>query len=184
MKRFSTIAIAAMLIFALNGSKASVPTGTFGLNAEFASDASELSLLFVASPDIELGFGIGFQSTSMTGDNLSDEAKEAETSYGFNIYGLYYLSHGDVNPYITLSVGYFVPYKETEGSTEYTFSEVDISAAFGGQVFLTKNFAVYIEAGFNYNVMNTTAKMSNVETDFGKNFMRLFTSAVGASLYF
>lgn len=184
MKRFTTIALAAMLFFAVSVSKSQVPVGSFGLNAEYGSEANELSLLYVLSHNIELGLGIGFQSTSLTGDNLSDAQKEAETSYGINVYGAYYLSRGDVNPYITLAFGYLVPFKEVIENTEYTFTEIDISAAFGGQVFITKNFAVYVEAGFNYNVLNTKAKLLSIETDTGKNFMRLFTSAVGASLYF
>jgi hypothetical protein len=182
MKRFTTLALAAMFIFAISESKAQVPAGSFGLNAEFGSSAEELSLLYVLSHNIEIGLGIGYKSTSMSGDGFDNA--EAVTEMGFNIYGAYYLSRGDVNPYVTLYLGYFMPPDETEAGTEYTYSELNISAAFGGQVFISKNFAVYVEAGLSYNTMSTTGKSGSTELSYSLNVMNLFTSAVGASIYF
>jgi hypothetical protein len=177
MKKFATLALAAMFLFAISESKAQVPAGSFGLNAEFGSSAEELSLLYVVSHNLEIGLGIGYKSTTPTGDGVTGDAV---TEMGLNIYGAYYLSRGDVNPYITLYLGYFKPPTQGSGTTETTFSDIDISAAFGGQVFLAKNFAVYVEAGLNFTMSSQT--VNDVTT--GTNIMNLFTSAVGASLYF
>lgn len=177
MKRFTTLALAAMFIFAISESKAQVPAGSFGLNAEFGSSAEELSLLYVLSHNLEIGLGIGYKSTTPTGDDVEGDAV---TEMGFNIYGAYFLSRGDVNPYITLYLGYFMPPTEGSGSSEITYSNIDIAAAFGGQVFIAKNFAVYVEAGISFMMENRTAN----DKTTGQSIMNLFTSAVGASLYF
>jgi hypothetical protein len=143
-----------------------------------------LGLLYVLTPSIEIGVGLEFQQTSLSGDGLTDVEKEARSTVGFNCYGLYFLSHGDVSPYLTLGLGYTIPPKETQGIKETTFNVIDVSFAFGGQAFITKTFAVYIEAGINYNTSSITEKEGTSEVKQSENLLRLFTSAVGASLYF
>ncbi|MFA6571070.1 MAG: outer membrane beta-barrel protein [Bacteroidota bacterium] len=190
MKRFTTfivtIFVTTFLLFAVTEAKDTgfPPAGTFGLNAEFGFDANELGLLYVLSPSIEIGVGLEFQQTSLSGDGLTDAQKESKSTIGFNCYGLYFLSKGDVSPYLTLGFGYTIPPKETQGTIETTHSVLDLSFAFGGQVFITRNFAVYVEAGVNYNTASSTAKAGNTESKYSENLLRLFTSAVGASLYF
>ncbi|TAL70110.1 MAG: hypothetical protein EPN82_05725 [Bacteroidetes bacterium] len=185
MKRCSiliTALIAVIMLFCYNESKAQLTPGVFGLNTEFGTGASELSMLYTLSNNFEVGLGVGYSSE---GGKDGDKTRDSKSTIGINAYGAYFLSKGDVNPYLTLYVGYMIPPKEKSGENETTYNTIDVSFAFGGQVFVTKNFAVYIEAGLDYNIASSTEKIPNVP-DYTKstNIMSLFTSAVGASLYF
>lgn len=182
MKKLSTffaVVFSAILLFGFSEAKAQLIPGTFGLNTEFGSGASELSMLYTLSNNFELGLGVGFES-------VSQEGSDAQSTIGVNAYGAYFLSKGDVNPYLTVAAGVMMPPKETSAQGETTFNNMDFSFAFGGQVFVTKNFAVYVEAGVDYTIESAKFKPTGggSESTSSTNFLSLFTSAVGASLYF
>lgn len=126
-----------------------------------------------------MDIGFGYLSIAV------DEA-DASNTMSIGISGKYFLTNGEVMPYITGGFSYTqVPTIETSNST-IEGNMLTVLGAFGVQAFMnnSKTIALFIQMGFGYNlgtidntVGNTT--MSNEQTN-----LNLGGSAIGATIYF
>ncbi len=182
IKKLFQASLLAVVFFVATQSYAQLPVNTLGISASFASPSNMAGIIYTLSNNMELGVGILFNSESYSVE--SGEAPDAKTTIGIGLHGSYYLSHGDVSPYLQLGLGYTGFPKTTSGTSETTSNQVDISFAFGGHAFIVKSFAVWGQIGLGYSMHSTTQKQGTLESTHGTNMLNLFTSAVGASFYF
>ncbi len=181
-KKLTFIALIAMMFIFASQAYSQVPANTFGLNASFATEWSNAGVCYTLSSNTEVGVGLMFINKSYTVE--SGTAPDAESTIGFNAYGVYYLAKADVNPYLMLQVDYAGYPKETSGSSETTNSSFSFEFAFGGNSFITKGLAIYAHIGLRYNMYSSTTKYNTIESTHGVNTLSLFNSAVGATFYF
>lgn len=153
-----------------------VPGGSF-TNVSFTPTASA-NLIYLLSQSFALQFGVGFLSTSQTPP--TGTAPDALTTISFTAGGKYFLSKGDVMPYLAAGFSYTNLPKFTSGTTEITSSLVMIYGCFGGEGFLNANktVSVFIQMGLGYNMLSFSSLMN------GQNTLNFGGSAVGANVYF
>jgi hypothetical protein len=179
-----SISLIAVVFFATTKMYAEAPAGTFGINAEFGSGSNEAGLSYVVSRNIEIGFGLTFMNESYSVDAPATAA-DAQTTLGFSLFADYYLSKGDINPYIGINLNYlgYPEVKQSETNKTNT-NDMGFELVFGAQSFITKSFAVYAEMGVGYSMHNITQTSGSKDFKSSTNMLKLFTSAIGATFYF
>ncbi|MDT3739103.1 MAG: hypothetical protein RO257_06320 [Candidatus Kapabacteria bacterium] len=178
IKKLFQASLLAVVFFVATQSYAQLPVNTLGISASFASPSNMAGIIYTISNNMEFGVGILFNNESYSVE--TGTAAESRTTIGIGLHGSYYLSHGDVSPYLQLGLNYTGYPKEGSGPSEKTSNAIDINFAFGGHAFVVKSFAVWGQIGLGYSMYSETQN-SNTQ---GRNNLYLFTSAVGASFYF
>ncbi|MDH7515175.1 MAG: hypothetical protein QHI48_04790 [Bacteroidota bacterium] len=163
--------VGAFIIAASLTANAQLPGGAFGLTASYAGEGTDVSLLYVLSPAMDLHFGLGFSSTSIDNPDPTPDP-DATTTMSVHASLRYFLKHGDVAPYIGGALSYASPEKD--------HSAIGLQAVFGGQAMLLKNFGVYAHSGLGVSM--STVKITG--GDRKTTWLGLFTGAVGAAFYF
>lgn len=153
-----------------------VPGGSF-TNVSFSPTASA-NLVYLFSQSFALQFGVGFLSAGVSPQ--SGPAPDAVTTLSLTAGGKYYMSHGDVMPYLSAGFSYTNLPKITSGSTEVTNSLIMVYGCFGAEGFLnsSKTVSIFIQMGLGYNMLSFSEMFSNLNT------LNLGGSAVGANIYF
>lgn len=139
MKNFTILFITAIIFFSINGVAQTDKTGKIGIGYSGALSAhtNELGMIIFAANKISIEPTVGFRSIEFT-DNSSTLWK---LGLGFQ----YRLREFVVTPYLGLRIkDNFV----TEGGE--TYSDLIVSAVFGGEYFVSDWFSVGAEMRFNY----------------------------------
>jgi hypothetical protein len=170
--RVFTVIIALFIAFSLDSS-AQLQGGSFGIGANFGSSTSMAMGHFALSENLDLSAGLGYKSETTSYESENSEDQE-HSSMNFQAMLRYFLNKGrDVSPYIGGILNYNSHSDENDEGTD----DIGVSAVFGGQVFLAKQFAVYghIALGF------TTSSIEDYSTT---TTLSLGGSAIGAVFYF
>lgn len=193
--------LAALLVSTPSFAKGPLPEGKLGVGASFASNslidqqinqnrnlniqfsdgiyfAPRAQFLYTLSDQLQLDFGIGFQTWSVENDNA--DIDESASSYAINVGAKYFL--GKV-PYVGAELVYGAADDESlDNQGEYD-PESDtflmISVLLGGQVMVQDNLGIYGQVGLGYG-----SYTDGGEQDFDVTLLGLTTAAVGASFYF
>lgn len=180
-----SISLFVVILFATTKMNAGeVPAGTFGINADFGTDSEEAGILYAISHSFEVGFGLTFKNVSYTVDAPA-KAPDSQTTLGFSVYGDYFLSRGDINPYVGINLSYLgYPEVKVSDLDKTNTNDIGFELVFGAQSFITKSFAVYAEMGVSYLMNNVTRTLNSQDSKSGTNTFKLFTTAIGATFYF
>lgn len=179
LKVLSVAIFAATFLFAINAN-AQLPKGVFGLYSGLDNEGMHSGIMYTLTDNLEAGLGLQIMSESYTSDADGFEAPDAKTYLGFNVWGAYYLSKGDVNPFLELDVSYMGYPTEGEGDHEKTSYDLGVGLSFGAQAFIVKSFAIYGSVGLYYSMY----RMTQNDVTGGTNTFSLFTASLGASFYF
>lgn len=174
-KKFLAISLFGVLFLFASNANAQLTAGSFGINASFGSDWDEAGLCYTLSDKTEVGISLSYDTKSYSYD--TGTAPDAETTIGFGAYFAYYLSKGDVSPFVALSAGMM---NYPEDASGHSPSHLEFELTFGAQTFITKGVAIFGELGVGY--ATHMHKQSTIEVT--TNHIYLFTSAVGATFYF
>ena len=184
MKNFKLVfafAICLTIILASSESFSQLTPNTFGFCAKYGYESNYANLIYTLSENIEIDAVVGFKNVSYTVDE--GEAPESETSLSFGAWGGYFLTKGDVSPYIGVGVYYSGLPKSTVGDFETTSYNIEAEVDFGMQVFFNKHFAVFGEIKASYNILSEDTKYTSETLNKTTGTFRIFTAAIGACFY-
>ncbi len=151
------------------------------LNITFTNSASA-NFIYVVSNNFQLNAGLGFLSTSFSGNS----APASQSLISIAVGGKLILSHHDVMPYIGLGFSYTNLPKVTQGTTDITGSLITLTPCFGVESFINqaKTVSMYIQMGIGYNSTSLKATSGNFSSTSGTSMFNLGGSAAGVNIYF
>jgi len=182
MKRGTKFFVAAIAMFIglTLSSNAQLNAGSFGIGAFFGGSTETAQGFYALADNMEIGVGLGYISKSQ-GYELNGNTSESSAS-GLTFQGIfhYYLSKGrDVSPFL----GGILSYSSTSDyGADDPNTEIGLSAVFGGQAFLAKNFSVYGQIALGYQ--KQSSPKDNAGGTYNWTYVSLSGSGIGAIFYF
>ena len=181
-KQFRILLTIALALFAFSSLNAQLTPNTFGIYGQFGTSFEEAGIVYTLSENIELDLGVGFKNVSYTVDE--GDAPESESQMSFYLWGGYFLTKGDVSPYLGLGIDYTAFPEPDVKTIEYAASDIELEFCFGIQTHVTKNLAFNIEIGAAYDMFTRKREGEDgKEYKYGENTFNLFTGAIGATFY-